>query len=235
MHEKEGDRQQIYQPHPFSQEVKRARQRSISEAEASVAVTETRGIASASAISVACAVQRVRTDPAVRKVDARVPAATAAPERRSGATWRGRTAPIVDAYNPTGIPGSAASLGKYYPTNYNKSSDSAGSVRSPGPASEVTFSLSTTDQEHQLRQYKLDIISQTTQIARETLGQNIASMKAVETILDERTRKSVALLGRYKPSSPRITPLLSPGPVTPMALDTNGESDYLSVREARLC
>jgi hypothetical protein len=84
------------------------------------------------------------------------------------------------------------------------------------------------------------MISQTLQKAREALGrtmQGTTSIRAVETALDEGTRKSVAsgfaLLRRYKPSSPRITPLLSPGPVTPMALDGEGDSDYVTVREAR--
>ena len=94
-------------------------------------------------------------------------------------------------------------------------------------------------QDDLLRQYKLDMISQTLQNAREALGRTLqtqASVKAGDSILDEGSRESiasgVALLRRYKPSSPRITPLLSPGPVTPMALDENGERDYLNnVRE----
>lgn len=240
MHEKDTDIQPIYQPHGFAQDAERARQRSIDEAEACVAATEARGTDSVSTKSAAYVVQRATTAPAADVSAAAAAAAAAAvataaaPVRQTGAPWRARTAPIVDAYNPTGIPGSAASLGKYYPTNYNKSSEAAGSaVQSPMETPELTFSLSAADREHQLRQYKLDIISQTTQIARETLGrrmQSAACMAAMETALDEHTRKSVALFGRYKPSSPRIAPLLSPGPVTPMALDGNGDGDYLSAR-----
>jgi len=241
MHEEADDRQCLYQPHPFGQEVERARQRSISEAEASAGTTtQGPGIASNSANPVSDAGQRTRTVPALCRTDSSVAVSLAGPQARALATWRTRTAPVVDAYNPTGIPGSAASLGKYYPTNYNKVSDTAGapSRRSPGTASGLPLSPLGADQEQQLRQYKLDIISQTTQIAREALGrrlQSTTSFKAVETALDEHTRKSVALLRRLKPSSPRITPLLSPGPVTPMNLDGSTESDYLGVREGRLC
>jgi hypothetical protein len=233
LHEKEGDRERCYQPHPFSQEVKRARQRSISEAEVSVAATQPRGMSSKCAPNAGLS---GRPAPAAHKTDMSVLAA-----KRAGlpaVTMRTRTAPVVEAYNPTGIRGSAAPLGKYYPSNYNKAFDTHGSTSpSLGPASPVpSFPLSEARQEHQLRQYKLDIISQTAQIAREALGrrlQNTANLKTVEAAVDERTRLSVALLRRYKPSSPRITPLLSPGPVTPMTLDGNGESDYLSVKQAR--
>lgn len=236
MHEKDGDTQPLYQPHRFGRDVERARQRSIDEAASSVAATEARASVSSSAKSASYAVQRARPVPALDVPVATSSAAAAPPPaRQTAAAWRARTAPIIDAYNPTGIPGSTASLGKYYPTNYNKSSGAAGSATlAPPAAPERTVSLSAADREHQLRQYKLDIISQTTQIARETLGrraQSAACVAGVETALDERTRKSVALFGRYKPTSPRIAPLLSPGPVTPMALDGNGEgADYLSVR-----
>ncbi|OIW30675.1 hypothetical protein CONLIGDRAFT_287779 [Coniochaeta ligniaria NRRL 30616] len=240
MHEKEGDRAHIYQPHPFGQEVKRARQRSISEAEASAAgQAEAHSITSNSTGPAAYAGQSARAASAVRIAgDDKPPAAGL--KQRADPTWRARTAPIVEAYNPTGIPGSAASLGKYYPTNYEASDAADSAARLPRPASELSFSLSRKDQAHRLRQYQRDMISQTLQKAREALGrtmQSTTSTKVAETVLDEDSRKSVAsgfaLLRRYKPLSPRITPLLSPGPVTPMALDGDGEPDYITVREAR--
>ncbi|KAB5546985.1 hypothetical protein GE09DRAFT_196376 [Coniochaeta sp. 2T2.1] len=162
------------------------------------------------------------------------------PERRTVLPWRARTAPVVDAYNPTGIPGSAATLGKYYPSNYEASDAADSSLQSPGAVLESAASPPGSAQEHQLMQYKRDLISQTLQTARETLGRTMqrqASVKTVDRVLDEGSRKSiasgVALLRRYKPSSPRITPLLSPGPVTPMALDESEGRDYLSVKDVR--
>lgn len=241
MHEKEGDRVHLYQPHPFDKEAKRARQLSIDEAEASAAaMARAHSISSSSTGAAAHTTQRLPTAPAVR-IAGEDASEAPDPGRRANQAWRARTAPVVDAYNPTGIPGSAASLGKYYPSNYSApdTPDSSSALQQHlGPAS----ALSKTEQARRLRQYQRDMISQTLQNAREALGRTMqgvgtTSIKAAETALDEGARRSVAsgfaLLRRYKPLSPRITPLLSPGPVTPMALDGEGESDYLTVREAR--
>ncbi|KAH8907606.1 hypothetical protein BR93DRAFT_557562 [Coniochaeta sp. PMI_546] len=243
LHEKEGGSAHIYPPHPPAQEIKRSRQRSSGEAEASAAAVgqeEAPDISSDTSEPATFTVQRARTAPPVPIAGEHEPERTGS-RARANPTWRARTAPIVEVYNPTGIAESGASLGKYYPTNYEAPDASDTALQHPGPASDLSFTLSKTDQARQLRQYQRDMISQTLQKAREALGRTMhstASTRAAEAVLDEGSRKSVAsgfaLLRRYKPLSPRITPLLSPGPVTPMALDKDGESDYITVRGARL-
>lgn len=237
-HKDESERRQIYRPHPFAQEAKTARQRSINEAEAcvtSIRQARTSSIISQSAAPTTYAGSRAGTAPAIQIDDADLPEGSR-PVARAEEMRRTQTAPIIDSYNPTGIPGSAALLGKYYPTNYQAPDVAGSNAQIPTSASGPSLVLPQTEQARQLQQYKRDMMTQTVQKASEFLRRRMQHTATSKAALDDGTQKSLAsgfaLLRRYKPSSPRITPLLSPGPVTPMALDEHGEVDYLSARRA---
>jgi hypothetical protein len=87
----------------------------------------------------------------------------------------------------------------------------------------------------QLLQYKRDIITQTAQKAKEVLHW----AKPVGADLDENTQQQLArritlLSVCNRPKSPKIEPtVLSPGPVTPMTLDGEGDTDYLTAKAPR--
>jgi hypothetical protein len=189
-------------------------------------------VSSSTAAPVTQAVQRARTAPSEHA------AAATSPVRGAGTARRARTVPKIEAYNPTGLPGSSAALGKYYPTNYEAQEPSDSTIQSPRRASSLSVQLSEADQARQLLQYRRDMVTQTLQKVNEVPRRKLectASADAEAPELDEGTRKTIALgfalARRYKPVSPKIAPLLSPGPVTPMALDEAGVSDYLGAKD----
>ncbi|RKU40494.1 hypothetical protein DL546_002040 [Coniochaeta pulveracea] len=83
-----------------------------------------------------------------------------------------------------------------------------------------------------LIQYKRDMVTQTVQKAKDVVQYAVA----VGAQLDEKTQaqitRSLTLLSLCsKPKSPKIRPtIMSPGPVTPMTLDGETETDYLTAR-----
>lgn len=95
------------------------------------------------------------------------------------------------------------SLPRFHPANYQPlETGSTQAYRIPRPGSSTRqFS----DPQQQVHQYQRDIVANATRSARSVIAQNLTT----------------------KPSPPRLHPLGSPGPVTPMALEEH--DDYLSV------
>lgn len=158
----------------------------------------------------------------------------------------------VTSYFPTGYQDNALPMGKYYPSNYESahkqgSTPSSASVASPAdPRSPVLSGLSNPSQpagsdsevrrKMQLQQYQRDMMAQASRAANEVLGsaedKNVSSPR-----LGARGFKGFHGMDMWfggsslhKPNAPRLHPLGSPGPVTPMELESSGSS-YLDKGE----
>lgn len=128
----------------------------------------------------------------------------------------------VSSYIPAGFHDQPLPLGKYYPSNYENSSES---LRSRGgsyssdkapfahPDSHTSsYMPSRLDSKKRLEQYQRDMIAQ----ASMALDSYKSTSPAMQSIPDIR----VGGVTPRKPMSPRLDPLGSPGPVTPMELET---------------
>nr|XP_036580912.1 uncharacterized protein CTRU02_09306 [Colletotrichum truncatum]KAF6788984.1 hypothetical protein CTRU02_09306 [Colletotrichum truncatum] len=143
------------------------------------------------------------------------------------------------SYLPSGVHDTPLPMGKYYPSNYERSSPDArigpsappsrmSSTRSEGhlPAREG-FRPSRQDSEvrRKLQQYQRDMIAQASLAASEVLGSSASQGNAVpgSTItlngVPLASMHHIGTAGAHKPVSPRLLPLGSPGPVTPMNLE----------------
>ncbi|KAM0195178.1 hypothetical protein ACHAPA_011626 [Fusarium lateritium] len=136
-------------------------------------------------------------------------------------------------------------MGKYYPSNYENRNGSQSNLRPP-----LTGSMSSnigsdahaipragiqsnpeTELRRKLQQYQRDMIAQASMAANELLSSSAKSgEKAGGLSLDSLPFRDsrFATPGSQKPISPRLLPLGSPGPVTPMDLESIGGGDYLS-------
>ncbi|EAA36288.2 hypothetical protein NCU01893 [Neurospora crassa OR74A] len=151
----------------------------------------------------------------------------------------------VSSYMPSGVHDNIAlPMGKYYPTNYeNRMASNSNQYKRPSAradAAGVAHSepqlkyrrensrLRTgSDAKRLVEQYQRDMVAQ----ASMALFSNASSMSPSTRISDNAALKNIQLgatmLKTHKPLSPRLVPLGSPGPVTPMELDGNGDG-YLS-------
>ncbi|KAJ4395430.1 hypothetical protein N0V85_006553 [Neurospora sp. IMI 360204] len=151
----------------------------------------------------------------------------------------------VSSYMPSGIHDSIAlPMGKYYPTNYeNRMAHNSNQHRRPSARADAAGVAHSEPQLKYLRenshlrtgseakrlveQYQRDMVAQ----ASMALFSNASSMSPSTRIPDNAALKNIQLgatmLKTHKPLSPRLVPLGSPGPVTPMELDGNGDG-YLS-------
>lgn len=129
-------------------------------------------------------------------------------------------------------------MGKYYPSNYEKRKrhPEGHAMSIPPPAStrsapQVPTIHSTEhsqrlkdggDVKRKLQQYQRDMIAQATLAARKILGDNAETgLRFPSPFLPNLPANSPV---STKPTSPRLKPLGSPGPVTPMELETIGGS-----------
>ncbi|KAK4200126.1 hypothetical protein QBC40DRAFT_73542 [Triangularia verruculosa] len=135
-------------------------------------------------------------------------------------------------------------LGKYYPTNWERRHGKGPQQQRP---STVAKSASTTGHESQgqklrreqgharsgsevkrrIQQYQRDMVAQATMAARSV----VANSAALPVALGDgffSTHQLGANLLKTKPKSPRLAPLGSPGPVTPMSLEGE-DSGYLTL------
>ncbi|KAF3802321.1 hypothetical protein GCG54_00012569 [Colletotrichum gloeosporioides] len=147
----------------------------------------------------------------------------------------------VASYLPSGIHDTPLPMGKYYPSNYESRGSQdptrigpsaphtrASSTRSGGhiPTREG-FRSSRQDSEvrRKLQQYQRDMIAQARLAASEVLG-GAASQSTVTSSstvnlngVPLTSLHHIGTSGSHKPISPRLLPLGSPGPVTPMNLE----------------
>jgi hypothetical protein len=160
--------------------------------------------------------------------------------------------PIVASYIPSGVHDNVLPMGKYYPSNYENRSgsrstpqrtsvassstlpSSSGKMEPPAHKHRIpTHTRSESDAKRRLQQYQRDMIAQATLAASQVLGRGDKSMSSkLATSLSRHGApvKNVQLGGLLargvKPISPRLLPLGSPGPVTPMDLEAG--DGYLS-------
>ncbi|KAK0633764.1 hypothetical protein B0T14DRAFT_81821 [Immersiella caudata] len=166
----------------------------------------------------------------------------------------------VSSYIPIGVHDSAAlPLGKYYPSNYERRpvGGSHSHLHSPTRAgvglaaksepqvplyrhdSATAHSRTNSEVKRRLVQYQRDMVAQAAMAASALLANNEASASSgttpTSTLPGGVTLPSNVQLGRtivktHKPISPRLEPLGSPGPVTPMSLEVGSEGYMLLSR-----
>lgn len=148
----------------------------------------------------------------------------------------------VASYMPLGDRSSPLPMGKYYPSNYERRRDEKRAKTQRSAMSETGTALSTrsemsvpminqpatightrneSEAKRRLQQYQRDMIAQAT-IALNRGNVNEAAMGPM---------RSFGFSNLIKPSKPRLAPLGSPGPVTPMELE-GSDAGYLGVHKA---
>lgn len=161
----------------------------------------------------------------------------------------------VTSYVPSGLHQAPLPVGKYYPSNYEASRPSSSQSRTPrsslrppssssgGPSSiksdtavpqfnrsESSRGRSDSDAKRRLQQYQRDMVAQATQAARQ-LASGQASSLSLAAVHGVPVQKFQS--GSHRPISPRLQPLGSPGPVTPMELEGQAEGGgYLTRGQA---
>jgi hypothetical protein len=213
----EDPKSRIHRPHPFHLDARQARHRSISTAGEAAASQSTR--------------KETLTLPTMPHHRTSFPALTGT----------GPAQPLSDtpvaSYLPSGVHDTPLPMGKYYPTNYeqrnNQGPRSAGSsgISSPvkpgsqgqaRPGSGSSTSRIDSDAKRRLQQYQRDMIAQASLAARELLNGSDMPTGAPTPLTDLKTFNLGSGSMAPKPESPRLIPLGSPGPVTPMDLDPAG-------------
>ncbi|KAF5003340.1 hypothetical protein FDECE_10107 [Fusarium decemcellulare] len=148
----------------------------------------------------------------------------------------------VASYLAPGFHDNPLPMGKYYPSNYENNNGSQTNLRPAltgtlssniGPDSQVPpRATAETEIRRKLQQYQRDMIAQASMAANELLGSSAKpdSKLAGGVSLHSLPLRDSRFLtpGPHKPRSPRLAPLGSPGPVTPMDLESLDGGDYLS-------
>ncbi|RYP70469.1 hypothetical protein DL769_004958 [Monosporascus sp. CRB-8-3] len=224
-----------YRPHPFHLDASKARKKSIqlasgsrpSDSQVFVSnITATGTIASASpskaAVAAAAATSAAMADQTTRLQ----------PDGASSPNAKPCTP--VTSYNPSPYQENALPMGKYYPSNYEKrkmqkqrphisditssptKSDTHVTTARQGPM--AGHARHESEAKRRLAQYQRDMIAQ----AAMALGGSSVNRAAVPTLAN------IGFSSLPKPDKPRLQPLGSPGPVTPMELE--GADGYLDAR-----
>ncbi|KAJ6442331.1 2,6-dihydropseudooxynicotine hydrolase [Purpureocillium lavendulum] len=152
----------------------------------------------------------------------------------------------VSSYLAPGFHDAPVPMGKYYPSNYERTARETMPQRQTRPADGAPSSVKSDSQVPQytsgetpeaetrrkMQQYQRDMIAQ----AAMALGGSSKATKAGATVaLNGVPLRDAAWYtsSPHKPASPRLDPLGSPGPVTPMDLDA-GRGGYLDRGKDRL-
>ncbi|OLN86119.1 hypothetical protein CCHL11_05188, partial [Colletotrichum chlorophyti] len=155
----------------------------------------------------------------------------------------------VASYIPSGVHDTPLPMGKYYPSNYESQTPQESRIGPSAPPSRISstrsdghiptreaFRSSRQDSEvrRKLQQYQRDMIAQARLAASEVLGSSPGQLNASapsSTItlngVPLTNLHHIGMTGVHKPISPRLLPLGSPGPVTPMNLEGEDGSGYL--------
>ncbi|KAH9905333.1 hypothetical protein F4778DRAFT_779674 [Xylariomycetidae sp. FL2044] len=240
------DQNRVYRPHPFQLDASKARMKSIERANRASS-PESQGTVGFPAPPTGSIPATIVTKPSP------VPMADQSTQRpdldtttHSNSSSKSRSNTPVALYMPTGAQDSPLPMGKYYPTNYEQrkdekrkmqsirplqaeSSNSAGSgsrsdtqvptVRDP---STIGHSRNESEARRRLQQYQRDMIAQAT-LALNGGNVNQAALNSLKTM---------GFTSMAKPSKPKLEPLGSPGPVTPMELGGSDADGYLGARGA---
>ncbi|KAI1452588.1 hypothetical protein F4805DRAFT_23396 [Annulohypoxylon moriforme] len=233
------DQARVYCPHPFQLDASKARMKSIERAghsgsldtKTSISTGVTMGANPSATLPVTMAERPTRI------------AQHNIPGRPQPSFDPGSNTPVA-SYNPTGTQDNPLPMGKYYPSNYVKrkeekrnrqqqsrpptsnlisssptSTKSETQVPTARDTSAMGHSRNESDAKRRLQQYQRDMIAQAT-IALNGGNVNAATRSSLRTI---------GFTSMSKPSKPRLAPLGSPGPVTPMELE-GSEDGYLGAR-----
>ncbi|KAK0390602.1 hypothetical protein NLU13_0106 [Sarocladium strictum] len=152
----------------------------------------------------------------------------------------------ISSYLPAGFHDHPLPLGKYYPSNYESRTNSTAQSNRPSSSnlmppssssdSRITTrssvsSSSATIQDSEVRrkllQYQRDMVAQATMAATEVLGISTEGSTGSAALAQRNAALQELRLSApasHKPISPRLLPLGSPGPVTPMELESAGTS-----------
>ncbi|KAI0021418.1 hypothetical protein F4780DRAFT_289333 [Xylariomycetidae sp. FL0641] len=241
------DQNRVYRPHPFQLDATKARQKSIQRA----ASKETSSPDPLAAIPDVSAADFTTTTATTATTATTTPPAIMVDRRpsqqplqldvsRSGSSSRSTTP--VASYMPTGAQDSPLPMGKYYPSNYEKRLDEKRRAQGSQPSSPETatpmlsgtkseprvptvgksptmgHSRNESEAKRRLQQYQRDMIAQAT-LALNGGNVNAATLSSLRTI-------GFSSMSTPKPCKPRLAPLGSPGPVTPMELE-GSEGGYL--------
>ncbi|RYP06673.1 hypothetical protein DL764_003019 [Monosporascus ibericus] len=226
----------LYRPHPFQLDASKARKKSIqlasgpcpSDSQVFLSnITATGTIAFASSSKAAAAAAAAATSAAMADQTTRL--------QPDGASLPNpKPCTPVTSYNPSPYQENALPMGKYYPSNYEKrkvqqqrphvsdvtsspmKSDTHLTTARQGPMAGHTRNES--EAKRRLAQYQRDMIAQ----AAMALGGSSVNRAAVPTLAN------IGFSSLPKPDKPRLQPLGSPGPVTPMELE--GADGYLDAR-----
>ncbi|KAL1864162.1 hypothetical protein VTK73DRAFT_6122 [Phialemonium thermophilum] len=177
------------------------------------------------------------------------------PSTDAAAAGNSRADTPVASYIPIGVHDSPLPMGKYYPSNYEKRKPASNpKMAQPPPtrlphASQSDFSVPRrrtetgntrldSDARRRLKQYQRDMIAQATLAASQLLGSNTKpggsaadSVTSVDNVLTTQAQLGGSLARGHKPISPRLLPLGSPGPVTPIDLEGGGDSYLTGARD----
>jgi hypothetical protein len=143
---------------------------------------------------------------------------------------------LVTSYIPGGLHGASLPMGKYYPSNYERRSRQQTSRMARSTAQATSYSDNTPaqnsrsdgDVRERLQQYQRDMIAQATLATRKLMLDG--TPEATRTFSGFASHGlPISAPPTVNPASPRLRPLGSPGPVTPMELGGSGSS-YLEVR-----
>ncbi|KAF9778823.1 hypothetical protein IL306_002880 [Fusarium sp. DS 682] len=150
----------------------------------------------------------------------------------------------VASYLAPGFHDNPLPMGKYYPSNYENRTGTQSNLRPPlsgsmssnigSDSSAIPRANNQTNPETELRrklqQYQRDMIAQASMAANELLSSSAKSGDKTGLTLNGLPLRDsrFATPGCQKPLSPRLLPMGSPGPVTPMDLEAIGAGDYLS-------
>ncbi|KAI0838078.1 hypothetical protein F5Y06DRAFT_60991 [Hypoxylon sp. FL0890] len=232
------DQARVYCPHPFQLDASKARMKSIERANISGSPDSRESIITGAAMGA----NPSTTGPVTMAEQSTRLAPRNVPSLLGSSSDSVSNTPVA-SYNPTGTQDNPLPMGKYYPSNYvkrkeekrnRKQSRPPTSNRMPPPpmisksetqvpttrdSSSIGHSRNDSDAKRRLQQYQRDMIAQAT-LALNGGNVNAATLSSLRTI---------GFSSMSKPSKPRLAPLGSPGPVTPMELE-GSEGGYLGAR-----
>ncbi|KAI1761994.1 hypothetical protein GGR53DRAFT_521976 [Hypoxylon sp. FL1150] len=240
LHEEQN---RVYRPHPFDLDASKARIKSIERAGSSTSPPTEPTISNQPAMGAMGAISSGTVPASMPEYSTRLAPPNAASLPKSDFESPSHTP--VASYNPTGGQDNPLPMGKYYPSNYVKRKEEKRSrqqsqfqrpptstpVSSAVSKSEIqvpttrdipamTHSRNESEAKRRLQQYQRDMIAQA------TLALNGGNMTAA-TLSSLRTIGFASMSNN--PSKPKLVPLGSPGPVTPMDLE-GAEDGYLGAR-----